>query len=83
MDWKQFGLWSSFPVVKFRFAVGRSLMGIFLQDASEGSKPLTPFRSFGNSSRQSIVKVPTRSKSVISAFFVKQKTLKLRAGSFS
>lgn len=52
-------------------------------DAVEGSKPMTPFRSFGNATRQEIVRVPARSKSVLSAFFVKQKTPKLKASAMS
>ncbi|TKY64006.1 ABIL1 protein [Spatholobus suberectus] len=53
------------------------------KDALEGSKPLTAFRSFDNPNRRETVQIPTRSKSVLSAFFAKQKTPKLRAGSFS
>ncbi|XP_027336258.1 protein ABIL1 isoform X2 [Abrus precatorius] len=53
------------------------------KDALEGSKPLTAFRSFDNPNRRETVHVPTRSKSVLSAFFVKQRTPKLKAGSFS
>lgn len=45
----------------------------------EGSKPLAALRSFDNSSRQEIVRPPVRSKSMISAFFVKQKTPKLKS----
>lgn len=52
------------------------------KDALEGSKPLTAFRSFDYQNRRETVQVPTRSKSVLSAFFVKQKTPKLKAGSF-
>ena len=58
------------------------LMNRYLQDALEGSKPLTAFRSFDYQNRRETVQVPTRSKSVLSAFFVKQKTPKLKAGSF-
>ncbi|KAL2892093.1 Protein ABIL1 [Bienertia sinuspersici] len=43
------------------------------------SKSMTPFRSLDNS-RQAIVKAPVRHKSMLSAFFVKQKTPKLRTG---
>ncbi|KAI5598760.1 hypothetical protein POPTR_002G165900v4 [Populus trichocarpa] len=46
------------------------------------SKPLTAFRSFDNP-RHEIVRAPVRSKSMLSAFFVKQKTPKLKAGSAS
>ncbi|KAH7863939.1 hypothetical protein Vadar_023845 [Vaccinium darrowii] len=45
----------------------------------EGSKPLAALRSFDNSSRQEIIRPPVRSKSMISAFFVKQKTPKLKS----
>lgn len=45
----------------------------------EGNKTLTAFRSFDNPRRE-IVRAPVRSKSVLSAFFVKQKTPKLKAG---
>ncbi|KAB5527155.1 hypothetical protein DKX38_021002 [Salix brachista] len=48
----------------------------------DGSKPLTAFRSFDNPRRE-IVRAPVRSKSMLSAFFVKQKTSKLKAGSVS
>lgn len=58
------------------------LMNRHLQDALEGSKPFTTFRSFDNQNRRETVQVPTRSKSMLSAFFVKQKTPKLKASSF-
>lgn len=50
------------------------------RDTMESSRVLTAHRSFENQNRQ-IVRVPVRSKSVLSAFFVKQKTPKLKAGS--
>ncbi|XP_057454720.1 protein ABIL1 [Lotus japonicus] len=54
------------------------------RDALEGSRPLTGFRSFDNPNRHETVQTPGRSRSVLSAFFVKQKTPKLKAGgSFS
>ncbi|KAL0008492.1 hypothetical protein SO802_009994 [Lithocarpus litseifolius] len=53
------------------------------RDATDSSKALTAYRSFENQNRREIVRVPVRSKSVLSAFFVKQKTLKLKAGSDS
>ena len=68
--------WNKISVTKF-------LMSLFLQDALEGSRPITPFRSFDNQNRRDTVQVHARSKSVLSAFFVKQKALKLKAGSFS
>ncbi|KAL4339610.1 hypothetical protein GQ457_08G022590 [Hibiscus cannabinus] len=51
-----------------------------IQRELEGSKPLTAFRSFDNLNRQ-IIHAPVRSRSVLSAFFVKQKAMKkLKAG---
>lgn len=58
-------------------------LGSTRKDALEGSRPLTAYRSFDNPNRRENVQIPTRSKSVLSAFFVKQKTPKLKAGSFS
>ncbi|KAI3681822.1 hypothetical protein L6452_36627 [Arctium lappa] len=57
-------------------------LGITRQDSAEGSKPMMPFRSLDNSRRE-ITHVPLRSKSVLSAFFVKQKTPKLRTSAVS
>ncbi|KAK1418661.1 hypothetical protein QVD17_27806 [Tagetes erecta] len=51
-------------------------LGITQRDPDEGPKPMTPFRSFDNSRR-----TPARSKSLLSAFFVKQKTSKQLKGS--
>ncbi|XP_022898035.1 protein ABIL1 [Olea europaea var. sylvestris] len=45
----------------------------------EGSKPMTPFRSFDHPTQREIVRAPVRSKSVLSNFFVKQKTSKLKS----
>ncbi|KAF1863405.1 hypothetical protein Lal_00031292 [Lupinus albus] len=53
------------------------------RNALEGSKPLTAFRSFDDHNRRETVQVPARSKSLLSAFFAKQKTPKLKAGSVS
>ncbi|KAL9435195.1 hypothetical protein AB3S75_021460 [Citrus x aurantiifolia] len=53
--------------------------GVARRDAMEGNKTLAPFRSFDNPRRE-IVRAPVRSKSVLSAFFVKQKMPKLKAG---
>ncbi|KAH7519532.1 protein ABIL1 [Ziziphus jujuba] len=53
------------------------------RDQIDGSRPLTAFRSFDNQNRREIVRVPVRSKSVLSAFFVKTKTTKMKAGSVS
>ncbi|KAL2336095.1 hypothetical protein Fmac_010541 [Flemingia macrophylla] len=58
-------------------------LGSTRRDALEGSKPLTAYRSFDNPNRRENVQIPARSKSVLSAFFVKQKASKLKAGSFS
>ncbi|KAJ6872924.1 protein ABIL1 [Populus alba x Populus x berolinensis] len=56
--------------------------GVPRRELSDGSKPLTAFRSFDNPRRE-IVRAPVRSKSMLSAFFVKQKTLKSKTGSVS
>ncbi|KNA12423.1 hypothetical protein SOVF_126140 [Spinacia oleracea] len=54
--------------------------GVMPKDSVTVSKAVAPFRSFDNS-RQAIVKAPpVRHKSMLSAFFVKQKTPKLRTG---
>ncbi|KAH7850340.1 hypothetical protein Vadar_031270 [Vaccinium darrowii] len=45
-------------------------------DSVEGSRPLTPLRSLDKPSRRETVHVPVRSKSLLSSFFVKQKTAK-------
>ncbi|CAL5412878.1 hypothetical protein CsSME_00024159 [Camellia sinensis var. sinensis] len=44
----------------------------------EVSKPLTAFKSFDNPNRLQIIRVPVRSKSLLSSFFVKQKKTKLK-----
>ncbi|KAJ1413811.1 hypothetical protein SESBI_19305 [Sesbania bispinosa] len=49
----------------------------------EGFKPKNAFGSFDNGNRHKTVQVPSRSKSVLSSFFVKQKAAKLRTGSLS
>ncbi|XP_027115328.1 protein ABIL1-like isoform X2 [Coffea arabica] len=74
---------SQLPSVGPASTVAIKTLGISRLDAVEGSKPMTPFRSFGNTTRQEIVRVPARSKSVLSAFFVKQKTQKLKASAMS
>ncbi|XP_057981043.1 protein ABIL1 [Malania oleifera] len=48
--------------------------GLTRRGFSEGSKPLTALRSFGQAHRHEIVRAPVRSKSMLSTFFVKQKT---------
>ncbi|KAF5731761.1 putative Protein ABIL1 [Tripterygium wilfordii] len=52
--------------------------GVRRRDQREGTKPLTAFRSFENTRRE-MVRAPVHSKSVLSAFFVKQKTPKPKA----
>ncbi|KAF5733092.1 protein ABIL1 [Tripterygium wilfordii] len=52
--------------------------GVTHRDQLEGTKPLTAFRSFDKPRRER-VRAPVRSKSVLSAFFVKQKTAKMKA----
>ncbi|KAF5811557.1 putative ABI family protein [Helianthus annuus] len=54
-------------------------LGISRQDNVEGPRTVMSFRSFDNP-RQEVVQAPIRSKSVLSSFFVKQKTPKLRTG---
>ncbi|MFS7911483.1 hypothetical protein Hanom_Chr02g00118671 [Helianthus anomalus] len=49
----------------------------FRQDNVEGPRTVMSFWSFDNP-RQEVVQAPIRSKSVLSSFFVKQKTPKLR-----
>ncbi|KAF5953104.1 hypothetical protein HYC85_011048 [Camellia sinensis] len=53
-------------------------LDITRRDSIEGSKQLAPFRSFDNQNQREIVRAPVRSKSVLSSFFVKQKTAKLK-----
>lgn len=53
--------------------------GVRHREYVQDSKPATPYRSADNS-RHAIVKAPVRHKSMLSAFFVKQKTSKLRTG---
>ncbi|GJU17491.1 ABI-1-like protein 1 [Tanacetum coccineum] len=50
-------------------------LGITRRDLAEGPKPMTPFRSFDNPKPEK-KRTPTRSKSLLSAFFVKQKSPK-------
>ncbi|KAI3449227.1 hypothetical protein Pfo_005892 [Paulownia fortunei] len=59
-------------------SVAMQTLGVARRDSSEGSKPLTPYRSFGNPTQREIVRPPVRSRSMLSAFFVKQKTPKLK-----
>ncbi|KAA8516116.1 hypothetical protein F0562_019295 [Nyssa sinensis] len=57
--------------------------GVVRRDSLEVTKPLAAFRSFDNPTQRQMVRVPVRSRSVLSAFFVKQKTPKLKTGSVS
>lgn len=59
-------------------SVAMQTLGVVQRDTFEGSKPMTPYRSFDNLTQREIVRPPVRSRSVLSAFFVKQKTPKLR-----
>ncbi|GFP94615.1 protein abil1 [Phtheirospermum japonicum] len=62
--------------------VAMQTLGVTRRESSEGSKPLTPYRSFANNTPQrEIVRPPVRSKSMLAAFFVKQKTPKLKSRS--
>ncbi|CAN4108345.1 unnamed protein product [Withania somnifera] len=57
-------------------------LGITRQGTLEDSRPLTPYRSFGNPRRE-IIRAPNRSRSMLSAFFVKHKTPKLKTSAVS
>ncbi|XP_076915110.1 protein ABIL1-like [Bidens hawaiensis] len=54
-------------------------LGISQQDSVEGPRTVMSFRSFDHPKHE-IAQPPIRSKSVLSSFFVKQKTPKLRPG---
>ena len=58
---------------------------VILQESLEGSKPLTAFRSFDNPNlnRREMIRAPVRSKSMLSAFFVKQKNPKMKTSTVS
>ncbi|XP_004494774.1 protein ABIL1-like isoform X2 [Cicer arietinum] len=58
-------------------------LGVSGRDALDGFRPLKTFGSFDNLNLHETVHVPSRSKSVLSSFFVKQRAAKLRAGSVS
>ncbi|XP_057439603.1 protein ABIL1-like [Lotus japonicus] len=58
-------------------------VGVTGRDALEGIKPLTAFGSFGNVKRGEAAQAPSRSKSMLSSFFVKTKAAKIRASSIS
>ncbi|ESW19248.1 hypothetical protein PHAVU_006G108900 [Phaseolus vulgaris] len=55
--------------------------GVTGEDALKGSKPLTKFGSFNDRNGREAAQVHSRSKSVLSALFMKQKAAKLKAGS--
>ncbi|OIT07366.1 PREDICTED: protein ABIL1 [Nicotiana attenuata] len=57
-------------------------LGVTRQGTLEGSKPLTPYRSFDNP-RRDIIRAHNRSRSMLSAFFVKHKTPKLKTSAVS
>ncbi|GFS38763.1 ABI-1-like 1 [Actinidia rufa] len=59
----------------------RSKLTWDITDSKEDSKPLTVFRSFNNPSPHELVRAPARSKSMLSAFFVKPKTSKVKTSS--
>ncbi|KAL3814796.1 hypothetical protein ACJIZ3_016064 [Penstemon smallii] len=53
-------------------------LGVTRREPLESSKPLTQYRSFDNPTQMAIIRPPVRSKSMLSAFFAKQKTPKLK-----
>lgn len=59
---------------------GMQPFGSAQRDIMEIAKPMTPFRSFDNPHRE-IIRAPVRSKSMMSAFFVKHKTPRLKTAS--
>ncbi|KFK37419.1 hypothetical protein AALP_AA4G254700 [Arabis alpina] len=59
--------------------VTKQTYGVVHKDL-EVPKPLTVHKSLDNNPRREIIRAPVRTKSVLSAFFVKQKTQKLKAG---
>ncbi|KAK6140813.1 hypothetical protein DH2020_025443 [Rehmannia glutinosa] len=58
--------------------VAMQTLGVTRRDPLEGSIPVIAYRSFDTPSQKEIVRTPIRSKSMLSAFFVKQKAKKLR-----
>lgn len=78
------GIWDKPSRTSSRLSSGNPLgslqpYGAVPKDSKTNSKVMTPFRSFDNS-QQAIIKAPLRQKSMLSAFFVKNKTSKLRTG---
>ncbi|KAG2395309.1 Protein ABIL1 Abl interactor-like protein [Vigna angularis] len=55
--------------------------GVTDEDVLKGSKPLTKFGSFDDRNGREAAQVHSRSKSVLSTLFIKQKAPKLKAGS--
>lgn len=62
---------------------GPTSSSVMWKDSSESYKPLTAYRSFDKQTGREIVRAPIRSKSMLSAFFVKQKTSKLKTSAVS
>ncbi|KAL6575680.1 hypothetical protein OROHE_001057 [Orobanche hederae] len=58
--------------------VAMQALGVTRRDPLEASKPVIPYGSFGNPIEKEIVRPHIRSKSMISAFFLKQKPTRLR-----
>ncbi|XP_058100203.1 protein ABIL1-like isoform X2 [Magnolia sinica] len=54
-------------------------MGATRMDSSEGTKALLAFRSFDTPGRREVSRPPVRSKSMLSAFFAKNKSAKLKS----
>ncbi|KAJ9188275.1 hypothetical protein P3X46_003646 [Hevea brasiliensis] len=86
---KEESTWTRPSVVPAQLSTGslasgvvKQTFGVTRREPLEGSKPLTAFLSFDNPRRE-MVRAPARSKSVLSAFFVKQKTPKQKAGPVS
>ncbi|KAL6534775.1 hypothetical protein OROGR_013450 [Orobanche gracilis] len=61
--------------------IAMKTLGITRRETWEGSKPLTPYRSFTNTPQREIFGPPVRSKSMLSGFFAKQKTPKVKSNS--
>ncbi|XP_060218507.1 protein ABIL1 isoform X3 [Lycium barbarum] len=70
------------PNVRPASSLAMQTLGVTRQGTLEGSKPLTPYRSFDNPRRE-IIRAPNRSRSMLSAFFVKHKTSKLKTSAVS
>ncbi|GMH17280.1 hypothetical protein Nepgr_019121 [Nepenthes gracilis] len=76
------------PASHVQLPTGNPASGVVMQplgvmhrkDTLVGSRTMAPIRSFDNPNKQAITRAPIRSKSMLSAFFAKQKTLKLKTG---